>query len=1094
MTDTSAETMHESEARLSALEESEAKYRILFETMDEGVALCELVRDADQRVVDYRYLELNRAFESHIGLNRADAEGRLRSEVLPASDASWLEIYERVVTEGVSVHTEHFSPALGRWFDVRAFPRGGDRFGVLFENITARKDAEVALRESEARYRALVTASADVVYRMSADWGEMRRLDGRGLLLDTDEPSGAWLARYLHPDDHARVTAAIDKAVRGRGPFALEHRVIRADGTLGWTQSRAVPVFDSAGEIVEWIGTASDITTRKEAELALRASEARYRVLFDSIDEGFCVIEVLFDAAERAVDYRFLEANPAFAQQTGLTDVVGRTMRELAPAHEAYWFETYGQIALTGESKRFEAPAQALGGRWYDVYAFRAGQRGEHRVAILFNDVAARKRAETILKASEERRAFLLKLSDAIGPLVDPSAIQAAACRLLCEHLDVQRVNYADVEADEFIIRSSHTRGAAPIIGRGPVASYAHALLEEYRTAGIIGISDVATDPRLGERERASYARAEIAATASVMLMKADRWVASFAAHSATPRQWTPLELALVRETAERVWEAVERAKAEAALRASEARQVYLLALSDALRPLTDPVAIQGEAARLIGEHLGADRVLYADTEGDTIVVHRDWVRGIASMAGRYPASEWGEYIAVYLRGEPYLVHDVASDPKVDETAIASYRSVDVAAFIGLGLVKGGAHVASFGVHSRTPRVWTTEEIELARETAERTWAAVERARVQAALHERETQLRLAIDATGLGVYDWDIATDRIHVNAQYREMYDLPRDEAIFVSKMLSGQVHPDDRPRIEARVAEAFDPRSSGYYEVEHRAIVRGGVRWFRGIGQVYFAGDGEARHPARLVGYIQDITDRKLSDEASEQTRSHGERVALTRQLAMAEEAERRRLAREVHDQLGQQLTAVSLILAETRLRIEAGEPVGERLLQLEALAGRLTRDARYFALELRPPELDDVGLESALQTYIEQWSARYGVAADLAVTGAAADRLLPSDVRTAIYRIAQEALTNVARHAKASHASVLLEKLDDEARLIVEDNGCGFEPGATAARAKAEQRLGHAGMRERATLVGGTVDVESSPGSGTAVYVRVPLPVD
>jgi PAS domain S-box-containing protein len=133
-------------------------------------------------------------------------------------------------------------------------------------------------------------------------------------------------------------------------------------------------------------------------EAALRASEARYRALFESIDEGFCVIELLFedgdgDGAPRPVDYRFVEANPAFVAQTGLVDAVGRRMREFAPAHEAHWFEIYGRVALTGEPTRFEAPAEALG-RWYDVYAFRVGEPHERRVAVLFNDISTRKHVE----------------------------------------------------------------------------------------------------------------------------------------------------------------------------------------------------------------------------------------------------------------------------------------------------------------------------------------------------------------------------------------------------------------------------------------------------------------------------------------------------------------------------------------------------------------------------------------------------------------------------------------------------------------------------------------------------------------------------
>ena len=129
----------------------------------------------------------------------------------------------------------------------------------------------------------------------------------------------------------------------------------------------------------------------------VRESEEKYRALFDSIDEGFCVVEVLFDDADNALDYRFLEVNRVFEKQTGIANAVGRRMREIAPAHEEHWFQIYGQIALTGQSRRFENPALALG-RFYDVYAFRLGRPEQRQVAILFNDITKRKQAEEALR------------------------------------------------------------------------------------------------------------------------------------------------------------------------------------------------------------------------------------------------------------------------------------------------------------------------------------------------------------------------------------------------------------------------------------------------------------------------------------------------------------------------------------------------------------------------------------------------------------------------------------------------------------------------------------------------------------------------
>ncbi|MDX2242910.1 MAG: PAS domain S-box protein [Leptolyngbyaceae cyanobacterium bins.302] len=168
---------------------------------------------------------------------------------------------------------------------------------------------------------------------------------------------------------------------------------------------------DAQGQIIRLYWLLRDLRERQQAEAKLRESEERYRTLFESIDEGFCMIEMVFDENDTPIDYRFLEVNPQFEHQTGLSQVVGQRILELVPGHEPDWFEIYGKIALTGEPLRFEHEASALH-RWYDVYAFRVGQPEQRRVGVLFRDISDRKRTEQKI---QEQAALLDITSDAIS-------------------------------------------------------------------------------------------------------------------------------------------------------------------------------------------------------------------------------------------------------------------------------------------------------------------------------------------------------------------------------------------------------------------------------------------------------------------------------------------------------------------------------------------------------------------------------------------------------------------------------------------------------------------------------------------------------
>lgn len=266
------------------LRRSEAESRHLFDAIDEGFCTIEVLFDEAGDPADYRFLSVNAAFKQQTGLT--DVVGRTVRTLVPDLEAHWFQTYGRIVRTGRAERFDDRADALGRWYDVYAFPIGPPeqrQVAVLFKDILLRKRAEDRLRASEERFRAFVTASADVVYRMSPDWSELRVLDGQGFLADTVSPSDDWLGAYIDPADQPRLREAIRQAVESKTMFELEHPVRQADGRLGWALSRAVPLSDETGDIREWIGAASDVTARKCAEDELRASEERFRGLV----EGF---------------------------------------------------------------------------------------------------------------------------------------------------------------------------------------------------------------------------------------------------------------------------------------------------------------------------------------------------------------------------------------------------------------------------------------------------------------------------------------------------------------------------------------------------------------------------------------------------------------------------------------------------------------------------------------------------------------------------------------------------------------------------------------------------------------------------------------
>jgi signal transduction histidine kinase len=222
-------------------------------------------------------------------------------------------------------------------------------------------------------------------------------------------------------------------------------------------------------------------------------------------------------------------------------------------------------------------------------------------------------------------------------------------------------------------------------------------------------------------------------------------------------------------------------------------------------------------------------------------------------------------------------------------------------------------------------------------------------------------------------------------------------------------------------------------------------------------------------------------------AERQRVEQERIQLLTRLVLAQEDERRRIARELHDQLGQQLTALRLTLETLKAQSVERTDLRVQVETLEGLARQLDEDVAFRVWELRPKALEHIGLQAALTNYVRQWSKHFGIRAQLH-TGQSIDERLNPEAETTMYRLAQEALNNVAKHARAEHVDVVLERGSEYVSLIVEDNGVGFDPSHAET---AGGGLGLIGMRERAALIDADLQIESTPGRGTTVILRAPV---
>jgi two-component system sensor histidine kinase UhpB len=352
--------------------------------------------------------------------------------------------------------------------------------------------------------------------------------------------------------------------------------------------------------------------------------------------------------------------------------------------------------------------------------------------------------------------------------------------------------------------------------------------------------------------------------------------------------------------------------------------------------------------------------------------------------------------------------------------------------------------------------------------------------RTEQALREQRALLVEAQKVAGLGSWEWDPQSGRVLWSDELYHIYGLAPETFKPSFEAYLERVHREDRQNSGAMMARALmDGRS---FTLQERVVRPGGeVRHLRSQGEVVRNERGKA---IKILGACLDVTEQRHSETALRQAAQ--DLHALTRRLVQAEEAERRRIASELHDRVGQSLSALNINLDIIMKDDTLAPPARQRLEDSLGLVDGTLQSIENVMAELRPPLLDEYGLGAALGWHAEEFSRRTGIAASVADAAPEAVKGLRVEAALALFRIAQEALNNAAKHSRARSVSIEISAAENQVVLAVRDDGRGFDP--SAAR---RGRWGMTTMRERAEAAEGQLEVKSAPGEGTSVVATVRL---
>lgn len=853
-----------------------------------------------------------------------------------------------------------------------------------------------------------------------------------------EESLGEGFLCCVHPEDKTRVMKQWYAHRLEAGEFAAEIRFQTSQGHVRWAHLRSAPMFSDEGRLTGHVGTLEDITERKRAEESLRENESQYRMLIEQSPDGIHTYDL---------EGNFIEVNSRLCEMLGYTreELLQLNVHDLVPTEELSLAPIRFDELRAGKTLISERQVRRKDGTV--LSAEISGKVLKEGVLQAFiRDITARKVMEERLRESER---FAYSTLDA-----------------LAEHIAVLD------ETGTIICTNKAWRDFA-------AANNALLVREFSEGANYLSVCDRAVG---AEGDDAAAFAAGIRA---VMSGEQQEFSLEYPCHSPTERRWFighvtrftddgPVRIVVAHENI------TARMLVEDKLKESEqwVRAIFEASRDGILVEYNETIVYVNKAYQtlfgydrpeeLIGKHTSL--VLSPEDEERLLGFGKSRIRG-----GKPP--EVYEFRGKRKDGRLIDLEATVSTHTIADKIYITTMIRDIAE-------RKKAEAALRQAHDELERRVEERTTELAKTNEALQAEITERKQAEEILREHEERLKIALQRlkialqTGkLGSWQLDFITGKMISSDICKANLGLP-PEAELTYDALYEAIHPDDRVRVREGVEQAMARHID--YEAEYRNVWPDGTtHWIIARARTIYEADG---NPVRMLGVTLDITERKQADEA---------RTELLRKIVNTQEDERRRIALELHDQMGQDITAMILGLKSLKNSYGEGNLDLHQLGQLQELTDQLEQKVHNLAWELRPSALDDLGLSTALFNYMEEWSRRYRIEIDFQSIGLE-DGRLPPHVATTIYRIVQEGLTNIAKHADADSVSLILVRQHDHVSAIIEDNGKGFDVQAVMNAPIKERRLGLLGMRERVVMVGGTLNIESAPSGGTALFIRIPVP--